>query len=195
MSTIIAGGFDHVTQAEAACARLEQAGISPEFLCKFRVNPAGEHHALPGGGDHDESQGAEHEHGGAMKGAAIGGAVGLAAGVVAVPLLGAAAGIVAGIAAGAYTGALVGGLKRIDHDAQPGHTDVRPAETLLAVNIEAAGCPEDEVIRILEECGAQQVERADGTWVDGEWADFDPTTAPMVIAGPQRDEPRPTAGA
>jgi hypothetical protein len=114
---------------------------------------------------------------------------------VAAPLLGAAAGIVAGVAAGAYTGALVGGLKRIDRDAQPGHAEVRPAETLLAVNIDAAGRSEEEVIRILEECGAQQVERAEGTWLDGEWSDFDPASAPIVIAGPHRDEPRPTAGA
>lgn len=194
MSTIIAGGFDHVTQAEAACERLMQAGVSPEFLCKFRINPAGEHHALPAGGDHPESPGAEREHGGAVKGAAIGGAVGLAAGAVAAPLLGAAAGIVAGIAAGAYTGALVGGLHRVDHDPQPGRTEVRPAETLLAVNMEAAGIAEDQVIGILEECGAQQIERAEGAWLDGEWSDFDPASSPIVIAGPQRDEPRPTAG-
>src|SRR5512146_2421356 len=133
MSTIIAGGFEHLTQAEAASERLLLEGISPEFVCKYRINPAGEHHALPAGGDRDESPGAHHAHGGAVKGAAIGAAVGLAAGAAAAPFVG-PVGLAAGAGVGAYTGSLIGGLHRIDRDPQPGHGEVRPAETLLAVN-------------------------------------------------------------
>jgi hypothetical protein len=34
---------------------------------------------------------------------------------------------------------------------------VRPAETLVAVNADAAGCAADEVVRLFEECGARAV--------------------------------------
>ena len=38
-------------------------------------------------------------------------------------------------------------------------------------------------MRIFEEASAQQVERAEGTWTDGEWADFDPVSRPRLIGG------------
>jgi hypothetical protein len=126
MTTIIAGGFEELAQAQAAVERLMQAGISPEYVCKYRVNPAGEHHAIP-----------------------------------------------------------AGGLKEIDTEPQLGQEDVRPAETLVAVNADAAGLrlSEDEIVSLLEECGAKQVERAEGRWADGEWADFDPVSRPRLIGG------------
>jgi hypothetical protein len=82
MATIIAGGFDVVTQADAAVERLRQAGVRTEDLCTFRVNPAGEHQALPGGGDHAASPGAKDAGKGAGAGAAIGAAAGGATGAV-----------------------------------------------------------------------------------------------------------------
>src|SRR5437870_1740579 len=194
MTTIIAGGFDLLTQAEAAVGRLMQAGISADHVCKYHVNPAGEHAAFPIGGDRDASPGAKHAHSGAVKGAAIGAAVGLGVGAVAAPLLG-PAGIAAGIGVGAYTGSLVGSLKEIDTEPQPSHADVRPAETLVAVNADAAGVGEDEIVAIFEECGAKQIERAQGTWADGEWKDFDPLRAPQLIGGRDPDiRPQSTSG-
>jgi hypothetical protein len=160
MSMIIAGGFETITDAEAAVARLMELGVSRDHMCKYRVNPAGEHNALPAGGDHDASPGATHAHGGAVKGAAIGAAVGLAAGAAATPMLGPA-----GIA----------------------------AETLLAVNADQATIPEADIVRTFEECGALQVERAYGEWLDGEWTDFDPLLPPNLIGGREKDAPRPTA--
>jgi hypothetical protein len=182
MSTIIAGGFQVLGEAEEAVRRLQDAGVSIDYICTFRVNPAGEHHRIATGGDHATSPGSHHAHSGAAKGAAIGAAVGLAAGAAATPFLG-PAGIAAGAGVGAYTGSLVGSLKEIEHEPSPDHGDVRPAENMVAVNLDACGCSEETVVRTLEECGALLVERAQGTWSEDAWADFDPTTRPNVIGG------------
>lgn len=182
MATIIAGGFDVFSKTQAAIGRLRAAGVEEENLCEFRVNPPGEHDRLPMGGDHHESAGAHTTAGGASAGLATGAVGGAILGAGAIPLMG-PAGILAGAAAGAYAGSLVGGMKRTEHEAQPDHTDVRPAEALVAVNIDGGVVTAEEVIRIFEECGAHQVERAEGTWVDGAWADFDAVSPPQLIGG------------
>ena len=182
MATIIAGGFDVVTDADAAVERLREAGVRTEDLCTFRVNPAGEHHQLPAGGDHEASPGAKNAGKNAGKGGAIGAAAGLAAGAAATPLLG-PAGLAAGAAAGAYVGSLVGGLSGMDKEAQPGHETVRPAETLIAVNVDSGDPSAEEIVRLFEECNARQVERTEGRWENGEWADFDPASAPHLVGG------------
>jgi hypothetical protein len=190
MTTIIAGGFDVYSKTRAAIERLLAAGVSAENLCEFRVNPPGEHDRLAIGGDRSESPGAHHVTSGAAKGGSVGAVIGAAAGVAATPLLG-PAGIVAGAGVGAYTGSLVGGLKEgVDKEAQPDSEDVRPAEALVAVNVEGGSVSADEVARIFEECGAHQVERAEGTWANGEWADFDPVRAPRLIGGKDYREHR-----
>ena len=178
MTTIIAGGFGNVVPAETAIERLRQAGVSEENICKFRVNPPGMHARYPIGGDRDESPGSKDVDKGAMKGVAVGAAVGAAAGAVLGPI-----GMAAGAGVGAYTGSLVGGMKETEKEVKPEHEDIRPAEVLVAVNADAAGIPADEIVRILETAGAQQVERAEGTWVDGEWVDFDPVSRPRLVGG------------
>jgi hypothetical protein len=182
MTTIIAGGFDVYSKTQAAIDHLLAAGIARENLCEFRVNPPGEHDRTPIGGDRQASPGARHAHGGASKGGAVGAVVGAAAGVAATPLMG-PAGIVAGAGVGGYTGSLVGTLGEVSSEAQPDSEDVRPAEALVAVNVDAGSVSADEVVRIFEECGAHQVERADGVWAGGEWADFDPVRPPQLIGG------------
>ncbi|HXS53171.1 MAG TPA: hypothetical protein VN782_11620 [Usitatibacter sp.] len=182
MATIIAGGFDVVTDADAAVERLRQAGVRTEDLCTFGVNPAGEHDRLPGGGDRRASPGAKDEGKNAGKGGAIGAAAGLAAGAATTPLLG-PAGLAAGAAAGAYVGSLVGGLSGMSKEPQPGHETVRPAETLIAVNVDSGDPPADDVVRLFEECNARQIERTDGRWENGQWADFNPASAPHLIGG------------
>ncbi len=187
MTTIIAGGFDAIADADAAVERLAQAGVQPQDVCTFHVNPAGEHQNLTGGGDRQRSPGAKQAHKGAGTGAAVGGVLGAAAGAATTPLIG-PAGVVAGAAAGAYAGSMVGALKGVDQEAQPGPEDVRPAETLVAVNVERGTPPMDEVIRLFEECGARQIERTEGRWENGAWADFDPLTPPHLIGGSDRRE-------
>ena len=190
MATIIAGGFETIVQAGEAKRLLSQAGVNSEYLCEFAVNPPGMHDTTAIGGDRDESPGAHEADKGATKGAAIGAVVGTVVGVVATPLLG-PAGIVAGGGAGAYTGSLVGGMKGgVDHEPQPDHTIVRPAEAMIAVNVEGAGIPEDRIKQCFEQAGAWQIERTDGLWEDGEWKDFDAVSPPHLIGG--RD---PQAGA
>ncbi len=189
MTTIIAGGFDVYSKTQAALQRLREAGVAEDNLCEFRVNPAGEHDQTPIGGDRDESPGAEHAEGGAVKGAALGAALGTAAGVAATPFIG-PAGIVAGAGVGGYTGSLLGSLGEVNREAQPDTEDVRPAEALVAVNIDAGSVPADAVVRILEECGARQIEEAQGTWADGEWADFNPVNRPHLIGGADYREHR-----
>lgn len=183
MATIIAAGFENYEQSQAALARLAAEGVNDEWTCEFAVNPPGMHDQTPIGGDHDKSAGAEHAHGGAAKGLAAGAAIGAVAGAAITPLIG-PAGIVAGAGVGAYTGSLVGGMKAgVDKEVQPDDTVVRPAETLVAVNADMAGIDGDRIVRLFEECGAWQIERAEGTWADGEWSDFNPVLPPNLIGG------------
>ena len=183
MATIIAGGFETYVDSQAALARLAQAGVPSGQVCEFRINPPGMHDETPIGGDRMESPGAHKADSGATKGAAVGAVVGTAAGIAATPLMG-PAGIVAGAGVGAYTGSLVGGLKGgVDQEAQPDNTIVRPAEAMVAVNADQAGIGEAELVRIFEECGAWQVERSEGRWENGQWADFDPVSMPQLVGG------------
>ena len=189
MATIIAGGFETYVEAQDALRRLAEAGVNSEYLCELRVNPPGMHDQTPVGGDRDESPGAHEADSGATKGAALGATIGTVAGVAITPLLG-PAGIVAGAGVGAYTGSLLGMRKGVNDEAQPDHTVLRPAEALIAVNLDGAGIPEDQLVRIFEEAGAWQVERAEGRWENGQWADFNPVDSPHLVGG--RD---PEAGA
>ena len=189
MATIIAGGFAVSDQADAAMQRLRDAGVDDDNLCSFRVNPPGEHDGLPIGGDRHESPGAHKAGSGSAIGAAVGAAAGAAAGAVASPVLGPVA-IAGGSGVGAYTGALVGALGSMDKRTH--REELRPAENLVAVNASAGPLAEDELIALFEECGAQQVERTEGTWANGEWADFDPVTRPQLVSM-QPGERRPAS--
>jgi len=185
MTTIIAGGFTTNEAAGQALQLLVAAGVNEENLCSFRVNPPGEHDGLAIGGDRPESPGATEAGGGAVKGAAVGAVAGAAAGAVVSTVLGPVA-IAGGAGVGAYTGALVGALGKMDRHTH--RDELRPAENLVAVNVDAGDISEARAISIFEECGAIQVERAEGTWSNGEWSDFDPITSPQLIR-PTR-EPR-----
>jgi len=73
------------------------------------------------------------------------------------------------------------------NEQQPEPEEMRPAEALVAVNVDASGVRAEEIVRILEECGAHQVETAEGEWADGEWSDFDPLSMPHLVGGPDLD--------
>ena len=109
MATIIAGGFDVYSKTQAALQRIRDAGIADEYVCEFRVNPAGEHDQTPIGGDRMKSPGAKDAEEGAGKGATVGAVAGAVAGAALTPLIG-PAGIVAGAGVGGYTGSLVGSM-------------------------------------------------------------------------------------
>jgi hypothetical protein len=68
-------------------------------------------------------------------------------------------------------------------DVQSGATEVRPAENLVAVNVGRSRGDAEAIAAIFRACGASQIERAEGRWAYGAWADFDPTAAPYLIGG------------
>lgn len=187
MTQIVAGIFDDEQSATAAARELRGAGFGAADLDQFALNPPGRHHGLPLGGDEDADAKAEGGDRGAITGAAIGTAVGAVAGLAATPLIGPVA-VAGGAAAGAYAGSLAGAVNKMGDDTPV--PEPRPAGVMVAVN---TGSPEDEEIAIdlLRDRGATMIERAEGSWRNGKWADFDPVRSPEIIA---RREPRATLG-
>jgi hypothetical protein len=199
LSEIIAGTFEQAAQAEAARAKLEAEGISPDQVCIMFVNPAGQHGEFPIGGDEHKSLGAKDADAGAGKGAALGGAVGVGVGLLATPFIG-PAGVVAGVSAASLVGAVAGGVSHMgekpqgesDHDTQAkgegapaiavgeGQPKLasarsrRPTGMMLAVNSVDRSCRE-LALRVLREAGALGIEQAQGRWEGGRWVDFEPT--------------------
>jgi len=171
MASIIAGMFDTIVKADAAANDLRESCCRQEDISTFHNNPPGQHDVFSVGGDEDADPGAKRAHTGAMTGAAIGAGIGLAA-IAAGPLV-----VAAAVGVGAYTGSLGGALSGTD-DA--GHRQVRrPAGVMVAVNVTEASA--QDVINILRANGATTVEKAEGEWRDGQWADFDPIALPRLL--------------
>jgi hypothetical protein len=190
MATIIAGRFAQQDVLEQAAERLQQAGFADERISSFFVTPPGQHDKYPIGGDHDVSTGAEHSTQGTVLGAATGGTVGAVAGIAATPLLG-PVGLVAGALVGAHVGSLVGSMSKMDEfDEEPER--VRHAGLMLAVSTQDAD-EEARVAELLCSSGALDVERNEGSIVDGDWIDFDPLIAPTLVCQPEAQQPPPAA--
>ena len=168
MATIIGGLFGNIAQAEQALEDLLQHGFHRHDLSLFHVNAPGQHDTFPVGGDQDADPQAEDSHVDAVKGAAAGAAIG-----VAVAAAGPAALAVA-VAVGAYTGALSGVLGGMtDSTREP----QRGAGVMLAINTIDAD-RERRALELLKRHEAQDVERAEGVWRNGQWVDFDPVATP-----------------
>lgn len=185
---IIAGNFENGTQATEAVQELVHGGVPPGEVCVFFLNPPGQHATYPVGGDRAESPGARQSDTGAIKGAAIGGAAGLAAGAAAAAATAALGpiAVLAGLGVGAYTGSLAGALsesgKGPEREAgEPRKPEPRRAGMVVAVRI-SEQAPEDRAIDVLRRHGARDIERAQGTWRNGKWEDFDPLSAPQRVA-------------
>lgn len=199
MATIIAGWFETQTAADVAIAALGRTGFEADEYSTFYLAPPGQHGELPLGENQEPAQteGTRESGKGAIKGAVIGGVAGLAAGTVAAaataPLGPAAA--VAGAGIGAYVGSLAGAMthsrdSQLEQASEAAPVE-RPAGAIVAVYADRVG--DDAAIDILKANGALGIERADGQWIDGKWADFDPRTTPHLIrdtAMPRRDEPQ-----
>jgi phage tail tape-measure protein len=177
MARIVAGVFEDEQAATAVARELRGAGFEAGDLDQFALNPPGRNQGLSLGGDEIADAKAEGGDAGAVKGAAIGSAVGAVAGLAATPLIGPIA-IAGGAAAGAYAGSLAGAVKKMGDDRPAPET--RPAGVMVAVNAEAS---EDEecAIDLLREHHPRMIERADGVWRNGKWADFDPVRPPDVV--------------
>lgn len=180
MTTIIAGIFESLTNAEATVAALRNAGCADDFVTVYHHNAPGQHASHPLGGDEDEDPGARKGDNGAVKGAVAG--MGVGAGVGA--LVGGPIGAVAGAAAGAYAGAFGGALSSLGDDdtaGAPGAPQVRrPAGIMVAVNADHG--PSDElIVNVMRENAALSIEKTQGEWKDGQWTDFDPTSVPRFL--------------
>jgi phage tail tape-measure protein len=142
----------------------------------FHNNPPGQHGAPAMGGDEDEDPSAA---GAGKSSATTAVSAGLAAGAI-----GALGGPVVAMAAagvGAYSGSLVGAMAGLENqDDKPHPPEHRPGGIMLSVRI-AEPANEERVIATLRAEGAADIERAQGEWRDGDWADFDPVAAPRLV--------------
>jgi hypothetical protein len=204
MTPIIAGRFEQEAQAEAAVAALRRGGFDADDVTVFFVNPAGQHATYPIGGDRDASPGAKHAYSGALKSVAVGTAVGVGVGLAASPALGPVA-VVAGAGVGAYAGSLVGALGNMEEkpaSAKPDEQVVEQVATTDArldtawvrssgifVAVRALAFPKRvAAVNVLRAEGAQDIERADGTWQAGQWIDFDPLKPPLLVDLPAPED-------
>ncbi len=176
MTTIISGRFVEQATTQQAQEALVAAGFPRERVAAFFVNSPGKHALYPVGGDEDESPGTHKAPVTAIGGAAGGAAlVGALAGAVAGP-----GGAVAGAAVGAYVGSFQGAMAGADDRPAPGEPvadsreiEERKAGMMLSVETPDAAS-EALATRVLRSAGATDLERSEGTIVDGDWTDFDP---------------------
>ena len=172
MARIIAGVFETMTEAERTREALVEAGFADGDMTSFFNNAPGQHGELATGGDEAVDPGAQGLQKGTAAGAAAGAGIGLAAGLTAGPAAIAVAGV------GAFVGALAGtGSAAEDRDTRMTR---RPAGVMVAVHTADANA-ENRAIRVLRERGAQNIERADGIWENGDWADFNATAEPLLV--------------
>jgi len=185
MSLIVAARFTTFPAAEDAAQRLFTSGFVEEDVTLFFVNPTGQHARYPIGGDTGTDIGAAEAPKGAGKGVTIGAVVGAAVGVgiftvFSAPLLVSA--IAAGV--GAYVGSLVGAMSHTRKGGRlgrhgPQQHEMRDSGVLLAVHVSPDS--QYDAARILRDAGGAAIERANGRWQRGRWADFDPTRPPETI--------------
>ena len=188
MAKIIAGRFETQRDADRALSALAGAGFDGLEYTSFYLSAPGQHDMQPMGGDSKHhSEGTKEAGKTAVAGSAIGGVAGLAVGTVAAAAMEpgfTAVAAAAGAGVGAYAGALAGGLSGSRQSDPQRATPEEPAEldagVIVAVRSEGEG-REDRAIEVLRSCGALEIERAEGQWVDGGWADFDPRRTPQLV--------------
>jgi hypothetical protein len=183
MSMIIAGHFQLQEDVERARRALLDAGFASERISGFYLSQPGQHDQTPIGGDHIQSPGAKETPEGLAKGATAGAAVGAVAGAATAPVTGPLGPIVGGLV-GAHVGSLFSfsKMKEAGEREEGGRAPVenRHAGMLVAVAFDDTGL-EGKAVDVLRGLGATQIERARGNIVDGDWADFDPGSAPDII--------------
>jgi hypothetical protein len=189
MAKIIAARLETQPAADRALAALKSAGFDAPEVTSFYLNPPGQHSEYPIGGDAHHDEGTKKSGKTAAAGATVGGvaglAIGTAVGAAAEPGFTAVA-AVAGAGVGAYVGSLAGGLSGATA-GDPRESSLeepveREAGVMVAVRADADDAA-DRIIEVLRANGAQDIERADGEWRDGQWVDFDPRRTPQLIDG------------
>jgi len=185
MSTIIAGHLQLQDEVDWARRALAEAGFAEDRISGFYLNQPGQHDMTPIGGDHILSPGAKESPTGVIEGVAAGGALGLGVGTATAPFTGPVGPVVGGLL-GAHVGSLFSfsKMKEAGEREEGGVENVvepRKAGLLVAVAFDDPSL-ESRAVEILRKLGAHHIEPAQGNIADGDWADFDPTSLPQVIA-------------
>ena len=186
MATIIAGRFETQDDANAAADALKSAGFADTHIQVFYVSPPGMHGNVPIVDNEQPEVGTDDAGRTAVKGALIGAAAGLAVGVLAAPLAvpaAAGAAALAGAGVGAYGSSLAGavtgaGDSETEEKAERGEPIERHSGMLVAV---MADGNIDRAIDTLRAAKGSEIERAEGEWRDGGWADFSPFARPVLV--------------
>ena len=183
MARIVCGHFDETVKADAALQSLLASGFARSDIDSFYTPPPGQHNLTGFGGDVHSDAGARRAGGGAALGAAIGAAVGalLALGALRLGWLPASEwsviSVIFGGCLGAYVGSFMGAMSRMRHGSAANATREHPRETpagrMIAVLVDRPGV-DTRAIDVLRGSGARRVFRAEGTWRNGSWLDFDP---------------------
>jgi hypothetical protein len=176
MSTIIAGLFENIEQAQDAQESLRRHGFAAADVCHFANNPPGQHDQFPIGGDESSDPGARGAQAGTIAGAGAGAGVGAAVGAV----VGGPPGAAIGAGVGAYVGSLAGTLSQLEGKGSDSRPLRRPAGVMVAARADGVQA-EQTAIAVLRAEGAQPVERAQGQWSGGKWADFDAVSVPQIV--------------
>jgi hypothetical protein len=183
MSIIIAGHFQLQDEVEQARRALVDAGFASERISGFYLSQPGQHDMTPLGGDHLHSPGAKESPEGVVQGAGAGAAVGAVAGAVTSTVTGPLGPVVGGLL-GAHVGSLFSfsKMKEAGEKEEGGRAPLenRPAGMLVAVAFDEPAL-EQQAVDLLRRLGAHHIERAKGNIVDGDWADFDPSSVPDII--------------
>lgn len=184
MSTIVAGHFQLQNEVEEARRHLLDAGFDDRRICAFYLSQPGQHNLTPLGGDKLISPEARETPTGILQGEAAGGAAGAVLGAATIPVTGPLGPILGGLL-GAHVGSLYSFSKMKDKDEQAADGEHTPEPRHAGMMIAAAA--EDEhgaqlAIDVLRRLGATQVERAEGTIAGGDWVDFNPNSAPNLVA-------------
>ncbi|HAT31872.1 MAG TPA: hypothetical protein DCW29_13755 [Janthinobacterium sp.] len=183
MSTILAGHFQLQQQIDTARAALVAAGFPDERISAFFVNQPGQHDLYEFGGDREKSPGAKETPVGVSQGVAVGGVVGAALGA-ATTLLAGPAGPVVGALVGAHVGSLYGlhSMKEAGEteEGEENRASPRHPGMLIAVALDDAG-QRQRALDLLRSLGAEYLEEAQGSIVDGDWRDFDPLSCPALV--------------
>jgi hypothetical protein len=188
MARIVCGHFDVSVKADAALQALLGAGFARSQIDSFYTPPPGQNAMHPLGGDVHSDAGASKAGAGAAIGAAVGAAIGallalggIRAGIIPpsdfTPVT-----VIIGAALGAYIGSFFGAMARMRagtaRNATRQHPNEAPAGQMIAVLIERAES-EARATDVLRGSGASHIWRAEGTWRNGAWQDFDPR-APLA---------------
>ena len=193
MSQIIAGRFNEQDQVTRAIAAMVDAGFPQEGISSFYLNPPGQHNLYSIGGDRDDSPGAHETSTGVAAGAATGGAVGAGVGLIGAPVFG-PVGPAVGALVGAHVGGLIGSLSQMkekgeDEEPAPaeaqneaGDNTLRQRKSGLMLAVAADGDQAHRsAVSLLRQLGADDIEQAEGTIIDGDWQDFDPLQPPQLL--------------